>query len=235
MKFCYPVNIINIRQEKSSLHLGVDFGFDSGLDKNSYNQNIINPFKGEVTYIKYQSTGGYVVHIYSKELNLTSEFGHLKKGSIKVKLHQVVNTGEVIAKMGNSGKVTGYHLHYGLYKGKLNYNKKANFLNPLNYLVRYPKQIVSDKSKFKLKIINAKIVHGIEDEPLLVHNKKSFSKASIVKGYNLYNGDIVPVYEVDGKFALIDKVRGYYTSKNYLWQLEKEALELMEKKTFYFL
>lgn len=216
MEFCYPVNIINIRQEKTSSHLGIDLGFDSSIDKNSFNQNIINPFKGEVTYIKYQSTGGYVIHIFSKELNLTSEFGHLKKGSIKVKLHQIVESGEVIAKMGNSGKVSGYHLHYGLYKGRLNYNKKANFLNPMKYLVRYYNQILSDKSKDKLKVLHAKIVRNVPEEPLLVHNKKSFSKASIVKDYKLYNGDIVPLYEIDGKFALIDKVRGYYTSKNYL-------------------
>ena len=216
MEFCYPVNIINIRQEKTSSHFGIDLGFDSSIDKNSFNQNIINPFKGEVTYIKYQSTGGYVIHIFSKELNLTSEFGHLKKGSIKVKLHQIVESGEVIAKMGNSGKASGYHLHYGLYKGKLNYNKKANFLNPMKYLVRYYNQILSDKSKDKLKVLHAKIVRNVPEEPLLVHNKKSFSKASIVKDYKLYNGDIVPLYEVDGKFALIDKVRGYYTSKNYL-------------------
>ena len=216
MEFCYPVNIINIRQEKISSHLGIDLGFDSSIDKDSYNQNIINPFKGEVIYIKYQSTGGYVIHIFSKELNLTSEFGHLKKGSIKVKLHQIVESGEVIAKMGNTGKVNGNHLHYGLYKGKLNYNKKANFLNPMKYLVRYYNQILSDKSKDKLKVLHAKIVRNVPEEPLLVHNKKSFSKASVVKDYKLYNGDIVPLYEVDGKFALIDKVRGYYTSKNYL-------------------
>ena len=216
MEFCYPVNIINIRQEKTSSHFGIDLGFDSSIDKNSYNQNIINPFKGEVIYIKYQSTGGYVIHIFSKELNLTSEFGHVKKGSIKVKLHQIVESGEVIAKMGNSGKASGYHLHYGLYKGRLNYNKKANFLNPMKYLVRYYNQILSDKSKDKLKVLQAKIVRNVPEEPLLVHNKKSFSKASIVKNYKLYNGDIVPLYEVDGKFALIDKVRGYYTSKNYL-------------------
>ena len=216
MEFCYPVNIINIRQEKTSFHLGIDLGFDSSIDKDSYNQNIINPFKGEVIYIKYQSTGGYVIHIFSKELNLTSEFGHLKKGSIKVKLHQIVESGEVIAKMGNTGKVSGYHLHYGLYKGRLNYNKKVNFLNPMKYLVRYYNQILSDKSKDKLKVLQAKIVRNVPEEPLLVHDKKSFSKASVVKDYKLYNGDIVPLYEVDGKFALIDKVRGYYTSKNYL-------------------
>lgn len=215
MEFCYPVEIINIRQEKSSTHDGLDLGWDSKIDKDSYNQKILNPFKGEVTYLKFQSSGGYVVHIYSKELNLTSEFGHLKKGSIKVKLHDIVEAGEVIAKMGATGEVSGFHLHYGLYKGKLNYNKKSGFLNPMNYLVRYPSQIISDKSKAKLKIINAKIAKNIPDEPLLVHDKKSFSKASEVKDYFIYNGDSVPIYKIDGKFALIDKIRGYYTAKNF--------------------
>lgn len=216
MYFCYPVEIINIRQEKTETHYGIDLGWDSRLDKKSYNQNILNPFKGEVIYLKYQSSGGYVIQIYSKELNKTSEFGHLQKGTIKVKLHQIVEAGEVIAKMGASGNANGNHLHYALYDGKLDYHKRSKFLDPLKYLVRYPTQAISDYSKDKLKIIKAKIVKDIPEEPLLVHNKKSFSKASVVKDYKLYNGDIVPLYEVDGKFALIDKVRGYYTSKNYL-------------------
>lgn len=214
--YCYPVNIINIRQEKTDSHMGLDLGWDSRLDKNSLNQDIINPFKGEVIYIKYQNSGGYVVQIYSKELNLTSEFGHLKKGSIKVKLHQIVGTGEVIAKMGSTGKSNGNHLHYGLYKGKLDYKKKKNFLDPLKYLVRYPNQTISGYSLDKLKIIQAKIVRNIPSEPLLVHDKKDFKESSVVKGIGLYNGQTVPLYEVDGSFALIDKVRKYYTSSKYL-------------------
>ena len=214
--YSYPVNIINIRQEKSSTHNGIDFGFDTRLDKKSYNQDIINPFKGEVIYIKYQTSGGYVVHIYSKELNLTSEFGHLKKGSIIVKLHQIVGSGEVIAKMGNTGKVNGYHLHYGLYKGKLDYSKKKNFLDPLKYLVRYPSQTISGYSKFKLKIIQAKVLRKIPSEPLLVHDAKNFNDESVVKGVGLYNGQSVPVYENDGKFTMIDKVRKWFTSSRFL-------------------
>ena len=214
--YCYPVNIINIRQEKTDSHMGLDLGWDSRLDKNSLNQDIINPFKGEVIYIKYQNSGGYVVQIYSKELNLTSEFGHLKKGSIKVKLHQIVGTGEVIAKMGATGKANGNHLHYGLYKGKLDYKKKKNFLDPLKYLVRYPNQTISGYSLDKLKINQAKIVRNIPSEPLLVHDKKDFKESSVVKGIGLYNGQTVPLYEVDGSFALIDKVRKYYTSSKYL-------------------
>ena len=110
MEFCYPVEIINIRQERTSTHYGLDLGWDSRLDKKSYNQNILNPFKGEVIYIKYQSSGGYVIKIYSKEYDLTSEFGHLQKGSIKVKLHQIVEAGEIIARMGATGNANGNHL-----------------------------------------------------------------------------------------------------------------------------
>lgn len=214
--YCYPVNIINIRQEKTDNHMGLDLGWDSRLDKNSLNQDIINPFKGVVTYIKYQSTGGYVVHIYSKELNLTSEFGHLKKGSIKVKLNQIVGTGEVIAKMGATGKTKGNHLHYGLYKGKINYKNKKNWLDPLKYLVRYPNQTISGYSLDKLKIIQAKIVRNVPSEPLLVHDKMNFKDSSVVKDIKLYNGQAVPVYKKEGSFVLIDKVRKYYTSSRYV-------------------
>ena len=214
--FYYPVNIINIRQEKNDSHMGLDLGWDSRLDKNSFNQDIINPFRGEVIYIKYQNSGGYVVQIYSKELNLTSEFGHLKKGSIKVKLHQIVGAGEVIAKMGATGKCNGNHLHYGLYKGKLDYKKKKNFLDPLKYLVRYPDQTISGYSKDKLKIIQAKIARGIPSEPLLVTKTKNWNKENIVKNLGIYNGQPVPVYEDDGKFVLIDKIKKYYTSSRYV-------------------
>lgn len=214
--YYYPVNIINIRQEKTDKHMGLDLGWDSRLDKNSFNQDIINPFKGEVIYIKYQTSGGYVVHIYSKELNLTSEFGHLKKGSIKVKLHQIVGAGEVIAKMGGTGKCNGNHLHYGLYKGKLDYKKKNNFLDPLKYLVCYPNQTISGYSLDKLKIVQAKIIRNVPSEPLLVHDKKDFNESSVVKGIELYNGQPVPVYEDDGKFVLIDKIKKYYTSSRYV-------------------
>lgn len=214
--YCYPVNIINIRQEKSDTHNGLDLGWDSRLDAKSYNQDIINPFKGKVTYIKYQKSGGYVVHIYSKELNLTSEFGHLKKGSIKVKLNQIVGSGEVIAKMGNTGNSKGYHLHYGLYKGRLDYKKKKNFIDPLKYLVRYPTQTISSYSKDKLKIIQAKIIRNVPSEPLLVHDAKNFNESSVVKGIGLYNGQAVPVYEDDGTFTMIDKMRKYYTSSRYI-------------------
>jgi murein DD-endopeptidase len=38
-------------------------------------------------------------------------FAHLRHGSVRVKLHQRVKRGEVIAEVGNSGNTTGAHLH----------------------------------------------------------------------------------------------------------------------------
>jgi murein DD-endopeptidase MepM/ murein hydrolase activator NlpD len=38
-------------------------------------------------------------------------YAHLQNGSIKVKLHQRVHRGDVLALLGNSGNTTGAHLH----------------------------------------------------------------------------------------------------------------------------
>lgn len=38
-------------------------------------------------------------------------YAHLQKGSIKVRLHQHVHRGDVLALLGNSGNTTGAHLH----------------------------------------------------------------------------------------------------------------------------
>lgn len=41
-------------------------------------------------------------------------FAHLKQGSIRVRLHQQVNAGEVIGELGDSGQTTGPHFHFQL-------------------------------------------------------------------------------------------------------------------------
>ncbi len=57
--------------------------------------------------------------------NLKTIFGHLRK--IYVKRGQKVQRGQVIGTMGNSGRSTGPHLHYGImYKGK--------WVNPIKFM-----------------------------------------------------------------------------------------------------
>ena len=46
--------------------------------------------------------------------NVFALYGHLRQGSVAVKLGDVVKAGAPIAKLGNSGPSTGPHLHFGL-------------------------------------------------------------------------------------------------------------------------
>ena len=211
----YPVDIINIRQEFSSKHHGLDLGWDSTF-KGSKNQNIYAIADGEVVYNRKQITGGYVIGIYHPEYNLTSEYGHLLKNSQKVHEGDKVKKGQVIAKMGASGLATGNHLHFGLQRGKGLKYKDVTWLDPLEYLVRYKKQAVSTKSKFKLKIVGTRIVHGVPSEPLLVHNRKNFLKSSIVRGIGFKNGDEMPYYDVDKSYVCCDKYLKYYSASKYV-------------------
>jgi murein DD-endopeptidase MepM/ murein hydrolase activator NlpD len=61
------------------------------------------------------SGGNYVIidHLNGEY----SWFGHLKQGSVKVKVGQQVRQGEVIAQMGASGDSLFPHLHYELRNG----------------------------------------------------------------------------------------------------------------------
>ena len=212
----YPVDVINIRQEYSKKHHGVDLGWDSNY-KGSKNQPIKAVSDGIVIYSKKQTKGGWVIQIYHPLYNLTSEYGHLKKDSQKVKVGDTVKKNQVIAKMGGSGFVTGNHLHFALYKGKgINYKDKTKWIDPLIYLVKFKEQSISSKSKYKLKIIETQIVKNVSSEPLLIHNKKNFLKSSIVKGIGLYNGDEVPVYAIDKSFVLCDRYLNYYCSSRYI-------------------
>ena len=211
----YPVDIINIKQEFSNKHKGIDLGWDSAY-KGSKNQNIYAVADGIVVYNRHQVTGGYVIGIYHPEYNLTSEYGHLLKNSQVVREGDHVKKGQVIARMGASGNAIGNHLHFGLQKGRGLKYKDVTWIDPLLYLVRYKKQTISSRSYYKLRIIETRLVHGVPSEPLLVHYKKNFLKSSIVKNLGFNNGDEMPCYNIDGSFVLCDRYLGYYSASKYI-------------------
>jgi len=202
-----PVDLINVRKKFSKSHKGIDFGFDSKILGN--NQPIYAVEDGVVIYNRYQVSGGYVIHI-RHDNGYVSEYGHLKKNSQLVKEGAKVKKGQKIALMGNTGMVTGYHLHFGLYKGtSINYNKKSNFVDPASFLCMYGNQQYRSNSLIK-NFAQTKKVTGVPSEPLNIRD----SKNKIVGGYN--NGDEAEYFGKNKTKAIVDNIRNYTTIDKYL-------------------
>ena len=205
----FPVNTINIKQKFGS-HKGIDFGWHSSVGKN---QPILAADAGVVIYNRHQVTGGYVIWIKHND-GYCTEYGHLLKNSQRVHEGDVVKKGQHIADMGSSGICTGTHLHFGVYKGStIDYKDKSKFVDPLKYLCMYDEQrVVEDRS----------IVHAKD----LYHTKKVTAK----DGLNIRTGPSptdkkvktapynsqVECFGLKNKWNIVDNIRDYYCSNNYL-------------------
>jgi hypothetical protein len=88
-----------------TFHCGLDFAANPGL-------NVYATGDGIVNFIR-NSNGGYGKEIIIDHgFGYTSRYAHLQK--ILVQPGQRVKRGQVIGFLGNSGKSTGPHLHYGI-------------------------------------------------------------------------------------------------------------------------
>jgi len=142
MNFIYPLSrYIKITQIYHSGHLGVDYGWNDGI----YNhQPIVAIEDGTVVGCAdgYDNTYGKS-KIYGNYVNIDhgygwySLYGHLLKGSVRVKVGQKVKKGDIIGQMGDSGWSKGQHLHHEVRKGG---NSKSFSVDPIDYL------FVEDKS-----------------------------------------------------------------------------------------
>jgi murein DD-endopeptidase MepM/ murein hydrolase activator NlpD len=99
--------------------------FHEGIDiANSAGTNIVAAAKGTVTFSGYNSGYGRSI-IINHGNGYKTVYGHVSK--LLVSTGDKVEKGQIIAKMGNTGRSTGPHLHFEVHKdGKL--------LNPLNIL-----------------------------------------------------------------------------------------------------
>ncbi len=97
----------------------------NGIDiAGSYNSDIKAADGGVVTYAGWMSGyGNYVV--INHENGYQTAYGHC--ASLCVKEGSRVAKGDVIAKMGNTGRSTGTHLHFEV-------KKNGQFVNPLTYV-----------------------------------------------------------------------------------------------------
>lgn len=77
---------------------------------------IIAPTRAEVRFVGVRGLGGKVVWLYDRERGTNLYFAHLQEQ--KVKRYQMVNPGDTIGTVGNTGnaRFTPPHLHFGIYK-----------------------------------------------------------------------------------------------------------------------
>ena len=103
-------------------HGGLDIAADRG-------QPVFATAAGTVTQIGYQGAYGKLI-VVDHGFGLQTRYGHLS--DYTVKQGDQVKRGDIIGKVGATGRATGYHLHYEvLANGKL--------LNPLQLLTQRPR------------------------------------------------------------------------------------------------
>ena len=124
----YPANyIINstfgyrsdpVKRGRVEFHAGLDF-------KGRRGDAVKSTADGKVILAGWFQGYGKCIRIRHKN-NLETLYGHLSK--INVKVGQVVNTGQVIGRVGSTGYSTGNHLHYEVRKNGKPVNPRK-FLN----------------------------------------------------------------------------------------------------------
>ena len=135
-------------------HLGVDFAAPRGRRVNA-------TADGKV--IHKGNKGGYGKTVMIRHKNgLKSLYAHLSSYNNKIKVGSYVKQGQFIGRVGTTGRSTGPHLHFGLYK-----NGRA--INPLKIISVTKTQLTGKKKKEFLKIV-AKVKKQLKDiketEPL---------------------------------------------------------------------
>ena len=102
---------------KYRMHHGIDLA-------GTWQENVTVSADGNVVFAGYHGSFGKVIRI-KHNYGIMTTYGHLAK--INVKRGDIVNEGQVIGKMGRTGKVKGAHLHY-----EISVNGKSQ--NPSKYI-----------------------------------------------------------------------------------------------------
>ncbi|MEA2017341.1 MAG: peptidoglycan DD-metalloendopeptidase family protein [Campylobacterota bacterium] len=121
-------------------HLGVDFAAPTG-------RKIFATAKGRI--IHKGRKGGYGKTIMIRHSNgLKSLYGHLNSYSRKIKVGSWVKQGTFIGRVGSTGRSTGPHLHFGIYK-----NGRA--INPLKIISVTKTKLSGKKRKSFMKVVTS--------------------------------------------------------------------------------
>ncbi|MBW2263475.1 MAG: M23 family metallopeptidase [Deltaproteobacteria bacterium] len=158
-------------------HLGTDFGAPSGTPVFAFDSGVVKKFgmKGAMGNMIQVDHGG----------GISTYYGHLSGFAKGLKAGKKVKKGETIGFVGNTGRSTGPHLHFGLKKGKA-------FVDPMKYL---------KVTTIKEKPIDKSLVDGFEKRAKTLHlmlkaikvpdlpAKASAKKAAQAKGKKSSKGE----------------------------------------------
>ncbi len=117
-------------------HLGIDYAAKTGT-------KIISSAGGKIVYRGWKGGYGRVVEVKHKN-GIKTLYAHMSRFASKQHVGSRVYQGTVIGYVGTSGRSTGPHLHFGLYK-------HGRAINPVRYVrkTKVLKQIKIKGSKYK--------------------------------------------------------------------------------------
>lgn len=104
-------------------HTGTDYPAPIGTP-------IVAPISGTVTQVKNQITG-YGKHIYITQNNISVLLAHMEE--IAVSQGQIVEQGEIVGYVGETGWATGPHVHIGVKDTNITPGQIGQWDNPVLY------------------------------------------------------------------------------------------------------
>lgn len=106
---------------KSQFHNGLDIAAALGTP-------VIAAANGVITEMTKDSFFGNMITIEHRASQMKTLYGHLKNHADGLQVGQEVKRNDIIGYVGNSGRSTGTHLHYGVYA-------KGRWQNPKNHII----------------------------------------------------------------------------------------------------
>ncbi|SNT27125.1 Murein DD-endopeptidase MepM and murein hydrolase activator NlpD, contain LysM domain [Ekhidna lutea] len=164
---------------------------------------IIAPVKAEVRFVGVRGLGGKVVWLYDRERGNNLYFAHLQDQ--KVNKYQMVNPGDTIGTVGNTGnaRYTPPHLHFGIYRN--------GPMDPYSFIVeeypRPPKLIPDTMLLGKLFAVNKAMYlkSAMSNQSL---NLDTLDTGSFI-AVNAVNHEYVRVATENGIVGFLDKSEVY--------------------------
>ena len=152
---------------------------------------------------------------------ITWTYFHMVKGSIKVKVGQVIEAGTVVGNMGDTGFATGKHLHWEIWDGHLKSQPMAGFATGKGFKdpMKFMAKVLAPKPEPVAEIAPATPVTPVE-APLVVEAPVTAPKAfeplkKGSKGATVKKLQTALKVTADGDFGPITEkaVKAYQTKK----------------------